>query len=308
MNNKKGYTLIELIITLAVIGIMIVPIFNSFIEANRVNLRSRRQISAAYLAQNTLEELKGMPRYDFTKMDTNAGDGIGVYDTAWSETRTEPVENGGTSFTVITQMKNITRENIDLDDDGSGDVVVGVAVDSTSINAITEERDFNAKLSITSDPSDISLKTKTVTDSTYDDADRKVYLLFESIDGNESSVRAVDENSADIIGMPKKSISTTGFSSSDMIVLNIEGYSSLSNDYEINIINKSQWTIDAKPYVDNDHIIIKSHSDSTNNVYIGNSFPVAVGQPSTAKHYFEVVISVQRNGEEFERIEAIIGK
>jgi prepilin-type N-terminal cleavage/methylation domain-containing protein len=58
MNNKKGYTLIELIITLAVIGIMIIPIFNSFISSHRINLQSKRSISAAYAAQSQVEFIK----------------------------------------------------------------------------------------------------------------------------------------------------------------------------------------------------------------------------------------------------------
>ncbi|MCH4888805.1 prepilin-type N-terminal cleavage/methylation domain-containing protein [Acidaminobacter sp. JC074] len=308
MKNKKGYTLVELIITLAVISIMIVPIFNSFIEANRVNLRSRRQISAAYLAQNTLEELKGMPRYDFTKMDTNAGDSIGVYDAAWSETRTETVDNGGTTFTVVTEMRNITRENIDLDNDGSGDVIVGVTVDNRSTSYLTKERDYNAKVFINSDQADVTYRTQNVAGSTYQDSDDTVYLLFTSTDDSLSHIRPVDESLVTIPGMESKNITTTGFGDDDMIVLNIEGYESLASNYTFHIINRSNWTIDAKPYTDNDHIIIKSHRDSTNNVYIGNSFPVAIGTPSSVKHYFEIVVTVSRNGEEFERIEAIIGK
>ncbi len=88
MKNKRGYTLIELVITLAILGIMITPIFNSFMESNKVNIQSRKRISANYLAQNQIELYKGTAV--ITAGTTNL-----------------EAENGGFEFKIDVQIEEI---------------------------------------------------------------------------------------------------------------------------------------------------------------------------------------------------------
>ena len=53
--DNKGLTLIELLVAMALLAILIVPIFNSFIASARINLKSRQLMAATDLAQTVFE-------------------------------------------------------------------------------------------------------------------------------------------------------------------------------------------------------------------------------------------------------------
>lgn len=53
--NNKGLSLIELLIAMALLAILIVPIFNSFIASARINLKARQLMAATDLAQTVFE-------------------------------------------------------------------------------------------------------------------------------------------------------------------------------------------------------------------------------------------------------------
>lgn len=56
--NNKGFTLIEVIISVAVLGILITPIFSLMNINSKLNDKSRDQIIATSLAESEIEELK----------------------------------------------------------------------------------------------------------------------------------------------------------------------------------------------------------------------------------------------------------
>ncbi len=55
--SKKGVSLIELIIAMAIFGMIMVSIFPAFIILNLTNIVSKENVSANYIAQQTSEEL-----------------------------------------------------------------------------------------------------------------------------------------------------------------------------------------------------------------------------------------------------------
>lgn len=57
MKNKRGMSLIELIIAMAIFGMIMVSIFPAFIILNLSNIVSEENVGANYLAQETSEEL-----------------------------------------------------------------------------------------------------------------------------------------------------------------------------------------------------------------------------------------------------------
>lgn len=294
--NKKGYTLVELIITLAVIGIMVVPIFNAFIEANRVNLQSRRQISAAYLAQNELETLKGKTRSSFSALDIDTTDGIDIDNSTWTYNKTEAKINGNTTFDVKTEISNITDD-------------LGITIDSQTIESQDTIRASHCKVVFKDDISNVVVESNAPSSFSYTDDDNEVYLLFESINDNQSRISAVAPDLSSISGMPVQTIDTSNPEFNGMIVINIDGYAGMTDEWSINIINRSSWTVDAKPYDDPDnHIKMVSDDRSLNNVYIGSAFPVSTGSPSTVREYYRVIITVSYKGTVFEVIESTIGK
>lgn len=67
--NKKGFTLIELVITVAVVAIISIPLLQYFSDAAKHNARSKVQQNAIIAAQNALEELQA-DKDDITKPST----------------------------------------------------------------------------------------------------------------------------------------------------------------------------------------------------------------------------------------------
>ena len=57
MKNKRGMSLIELIIAMAIFGMIMVSIFPAFIILHLSNIVSEENVGANYLAQETSEEL-----------------------------------------------------------------------------------------------------------------------------------------------------------------------------------------------------------------------------------------------------------
>lgn len=58
--NQKGLTLIEIIVTLAVLGVVITPLMSMFVTSQKVNVESRKEYEALQLAQKYMEEIKAM--------------------------------------------------------------------------------------------------------------------------------------------------------------------------------------------------------------------------------------------------------
>ena len=58
MKNDKGYTLIELIISIAVLMIILVPFYNMFLFSSKVNALGRQELDAVSAGKMYLEEIK----------------------------------------------------------------------------------------------------------------------------------------------------------------------------------------------------------------------------------------------------------
>ncbi len=61
MKNEKGLTLIELVVSVAVLAILIVPFFGIFTNAAKLDIRSKNDMTANYLAQQIVAEVKNNP-------------------------------------------------------------------------------------------------------------------------------------------------------------------------------------------------------------------------------------------------------
>lgn len=60
MNQKqnKGFTLIEVLIAITILGIIVIPLLHAFVTSANVNAKSKRIMDATTLAQNIMEEFK----------------------------------------------------------------------------------------------------------------------------------------------------------------------------------------------------------------------------------------------------------
>ena len=56
--DDRGFTLVELILTIAILAIVTIPILNYFTDAAKHNARSRQKQNAAIVAREVLESFK----------------------------------------------------------------------------------------------------------------------------------------------------------------------------------------------------------------------------------------------------------
>lgn len=88
--SNKGFTLLELLIAVAVLAIIIVPMLRGFVTSHRVNAKSRHLMRATTLAQNEmeifekekLEDLLDAAKFSYTvvtKPDETDADDPGIY-------------------------------------------------------------------------------------------------------------------------------------------------------------------------------------------------------------------------------------
>lgn len=97
-NKKKGFTLIEVILAVAIISIAMIPLLGSFITASRLNVKGRQKEQAMTIAQNVMEGVKACGVENSYLWATGAGTGYSVL----------PSNADGTALTVSGVEANTT--------------------------------------------------------------------------------------------------------------------------------------------------------------------------------------------------------
>lgn len=67
LRSKDGICLVELIITIAILGAVIVPLMNLFIMSAKINHKSSMEYKSILQAQRYIEEIKALPIIDTSK-------------------------------------------------------------------------------------------------------------------------------------------------------------------------------------------------------------------------------------------------
>ena len=75
MLNNMGLTLVEIIMTIAVAGILIVPLMSMFVFSAKINAESSREFKAVQQAQFYMEEIKSMDEFGIDKYAYNSDSG-----------------------------------------------------------------------------------------------------------------------------------------------------------------------------------------------------------------------------------------
>lgn len=78
ISNKSGLTLVEIIVTIAVLGIVICPLMSMFITSEKINRESDKEYKSIQQAQRYMEEIKSMSEIDTEKYSYNCE--IGIYE------------------------------------------------------------------------------------------------------------------------------------------------------------------------------------------------------------------------------------
>lgn len=104
--NNKGMTLIEIIITLTILGIVVAPLMSMFITSQKVNQESEMKYNAIQLAQKYMEDIKSDNNLDVSS-------GSGYSGTGGNYTKTIPNDGGYRLMIDINENDVVELEDVD---------------------------------------------------------------------------------------------------------------------------------------------------------------------------------------------------
>lgn len=132
--DNKGMTLIEVIIALAIFGLLVMPFFSSFVFASKVNYATNDLSDKTYLAQDCMEDLLYLASEPATqKLDDTRDE---LIKPAYGYT--EPGESGGASGYIYEKTDPLINAFIRINISPSASlykVVVRIYPDSTSLKS-----------------------------------------------------------------------------------------------------------------------------------------------------------------------------
>ena len=76
LKNQKGVTMMEVLITVAILAIVVAPCLSAFVMAQRGNVKAKQTFEAYTAASNLMDELKGLEGRDanINRLNPNAQD------------------------------------------------------------------------------------------------------------------------------------------------------------------------------------------------------------------------------------------
>ena len=78
-NDNKGFTLVEVIIAVVILGIAFGPLLSNFMQSARINNKSRAELAATTMAQNIMEGMSAYKADDLLKaFETYDSSNIGL--------------------------------------------------------------------------------------------------------------------------------------------------------------------------------------------------------------------------------------
>ena len=57
-DDNRGITLVELIVSIAILAIIVLPFLNAFVTATKTNVKARNKMNATHLATNIMEGIE----------------------------------------------------------------------------------------------------------------------------------------------------------------------------------------------------------------------------------------------------------
>ena len=57
-NDDRGVTLVEIIVSIAILAIIVLPFLNAFVTATKTNVKAKNEMNATHLATNSMEGIE----------------------------------------------------------------------------------------------------------------------------------------------------------------------------------------------------------------------------------------------------------
>ncbi len=113
--NKKGFTIIEVIVTLAVLGIVIGPLMTMFITSQKINNEGSKEYKSIQLAQKYMEEIKGLEEFNYNLEGYARAEVSGDY--VYTKTIPESVNNYGVNIEIKAAKEDAPEAETPIDFD-----------------------------------------------------------------------------------------------------------------------------------------------------------------------------------------------
>lgn len=107
LKSNKGFTLVEVLIAIAILAIIVVPLLRAFVVSANTNAKARRTMRATTLAQNVIEELKAYSLDESAEQYLGRKTGNHVIDDAKESYETVKYADGVHSAVTIDDEGNI---------------------------------------------------------------------------------------------------------------------------------------------------------------------------------------------------------
>lgn len=175
--NQKGLTLIEIIVTLAVLGVVITPLMSMFVTSQKVNVESRKEYEALQLAQKYMEEIKAMDTISIGTFNTGTygeDEGIGIF--TWNE------KSDDDKYDLVIKVKGVVG---DEEESGPAEIIFD---DDKTINSndnitVTNESIVNIRRKLGKD--NLIINISNLTEDT-------VNLYIYSVEGENYTAKEVN--------------------------------------------------------------------------------------------------------------------
>ena len=67
-SSNKGFSLVEIIVAIAILAVIVLPLLNAFVTSSKLNVRSKDKLMAVETAKNIMEEMRGYKLNESAKL------------------------------------------------------------------------------------------------------------------------------------------------------------------------------------------------------------------------------------------------
>lgn len=110
--NDNGFTMVEVILSITVLGIVIVPLMNMFVLSAKISRESSYEYKSFLEAQKYMEEIKAMELIDCTKYSYNPSSGM------YEGTVPQTEDTFGATIKIIPQRGFLYLVEVNVIDEG----------------------------------------------------------------------------------------------------------------------------------------------------------------------------------------------
>ncbi len=112
LTNRRGFTIVEIIMSIAVIGIIIAPLMGMFVMSSKINQESSKEFKSFLEAQKYMEEIKAMDSIDVSRYPYNSITG------AYEGTVIQTEDKLGAQVMIIPKSGILYNIEINIIDEG----------------------------------------------------------------------------------------------------------------------------------------------------------------------------------------------